>query len=302
MATEWIMKKLFGVSATSDFKAPVFIKEAMKKKYGQDIFVIGVSSRELSAFLNGMSYHTIETTRPVEVGRSVVDIECKSHANTSSANERLPDWYKDPELREKTLEDTDWYDKFEITSNKGSEQTTSKTYNLKFESSTTKSIGGSLGIKVGAAGFFNMAAAPTAEGTAGISGSYSKTNKETEERGKTEGESLTYGYKVVDTLKVPPKTKVEAMITTWAVTYESTTTTEVTVDMTHVLLVRFRTMFSRRLGGLFPSTGVLTAYDLFGEEEGFKCEDYLVTFRQKGKISYLGEEVEVVKRKEQIEP
>ena len=55
------------------------------------------------------------------------------------------------------------------------------------------------------------------------------------------------------------------------------------------------------LGGIFPSTGVLTAYDLFGEEERFKCDDYLVAFRQKGKISYLGEEVEVVKRKEQIE-
>ena len=58
-----------------------------------------------------------------------------------------------------------------------------------------------------------MATAPTAEGTAGISGSYSKTNTETEERGKTEEESLSYGYKVVNTLKVPPKIKVEAMIT-----------------------------------------------------------------------------------------
>ena len=43
------------------------------------------------------------------------------------------------------------------------------------------------------------------------------------------------------TLKVPPKTKVVAMITTWAVTYESTTTTEITVDMTHVLPVHYRT-------------------------------------------------------------
>ena len=52
-----------------------------------------------------------------------------------------------------------------------------------------------------------MAAAPTAEGTAGISGSYSKTNTEIEERGKTEEESLTYGYKVVDTLKVATQDK-----------------------------------------------------------------------------------------------
>jgi hypothetical protein len=69
------------------------------------------------------------------------------------------------------------------------------------------------------------------------------------------------------------------MITTWAVTYESITTTEITVDMTHALPVHYRTMFSRQLGGIFPSMGALTAHDLFGEEERFKCEDYLVTFR-----------------------
>ena len=76
---EWLILKLLGVANTSDFKAPDYIKEAMKKKYGHGIFVIGVSNRELSAFLNGMSYHTIETTHPVEVGRSIVDIDCKSH-------------------------------------------------------------------------------------------------------------------------------------------------------------------------------------------------------------------------------
>ena len=293
--------RMLGVSSTSDFKAPDYIREAMKKKYGQGIFVIGVSNRELSAFLNGISYHTIGTTRPVEIGRSVVDIDCKSHTNTANENDRLPDWYKDPNLKDKTLEDTDWYDKFQITSTKDSSQKTSKSYQLKWESSKTKSIGGNLGIKVGGAGFFNMAAAPSAEGTAGVSGSYSKTTTETDTREKSEEESLSYGYGVVDILKVPPKTKVEAMITTWAVTYESNTTTEVTVDTTHVLPVRYRTMLSRQLGGIFPSTGVLTVYDLFGEEEGFKCEDHLVTFRRQGKISYLGEEVEVVKKKEQID-
>ena len=145
-----------------------------------------------------------------------------------------------------------------------------------------------------------MAAGPTAEGTAGVSGSYSKTTSEIEANENREEESLSCGYQIVDTLKVPPKTKVEAMIITWAVTYESTTTTEITLDATHVLPVHYRTMVSRQLGGIFTSIGVLTVHDLFGEKEGFKCEDYLVTFRRKGKISYLGEEVEVVKKKEQI--
>lgn len=282
---DWILG-LLGSANTSGYRAPDYIINAMKKKYGQDIFVIGVSNQQLSAFLNGMSYHTIETTRPVEVGRSVVDIDCKSHTNTAKENDGDPD--KKPE---------DWYDEFEITSKKDSSQKKSKSYRLTFESSTTKSIGGNLGIKVGGSGFFNMAAAPSAEGTAGVSGSYSKTTTQSTSKENHEEEELSHGYEVVDSLKVPPKTKVVAMITTWAVTYESTTITEVTVDTTHVLPVRYRTMFSRRLGGMFMSTGMLTAQDLFGEEEEFKCEEYLVTFRQRGKISYLGEEVEVVKQK-----
>ena len=142
-----------------------------------------------------------------------------------------------------------------------------------------------------------MATTPTAKGTAGVSGSYSKTTSKTEARENREEESLSYGYRVVNTLKVPLKTKVEAMITTWAVTYQSTSITEITVDMTHVLSVHYWTMFSCRLRGIFTSTGVLMAHDLFGEEEGFKCEDYLVTFRRKRKISYLREEVEVVKKR-----
>ena len=122
-----------------------------------------------------------------------------------------------------------------------------------------------------------MATTPTAEGTAGVSGSYSKTTSKTEARENREEESLSYGYQIVDTLKVPLKTKIESMITTWAVIYESTTTTKITVDMTHVLPVHYRTMFSCRLGGILNviSTGVLMAHDLFGEEEGFKCEDQL---------------------------
>ena len=57
-----------------------------------------------------------------------------------------------------------------------------------------------------------MAAAPTAEGTAGVSGSYSKTTSEIEANGNRVEEALSYGYQIVDTLKVPPKTKVVAMI------------------------------------------------------------------------------------------
>ena len=82
-----------------------------------------------------------------------------------------------------------------------------------------------------------MAAAPTAEGTAGLSGSYSTTTSEIEAK-VIEKRRLYHntGYQIASCMilsrQLPPKTKVVAMITTWAVTYESTTTTEITVDMT----------------------------------------------------------------------
>ena len=267
------------------FKAPAYIQKATRRKYGLNIFVIGVSSEDLEAFQNGISYHTLGTTVPVERGRAVVDIDCKSHTNAAEEED-------DDDIRSDKKPE-DWYDEFEITSKKGSNQNKSKSYRLQWGSNTTKTLGGSLGLNVGGSGFFNMAAA-----SAGISGSYSKTTSKSEEENQAEGESLSQEYQVVDALKVPPKTKVAAMITTWAVTYESDTTTEVTVDATNFLPVHYRTMLSRRVfGGIFSSTGVLTAHDLFGNEEDYKYEDYVVTFKRQGKISYLGEEVEIIKRK-----
>ena len=80
-------------------------------------------------------------------------------------------------------------------------------------------------------------------------------------------------------------------------TYESKTITEVTVDAAFSIPVFYCTMFSRRIGGIFTSTGVLTVDDLFGQEEDYKNEDGIATFKRQGKVSYLGEEVDIVKDK-----
>ena len=108
---------------------------------------------------------------------------------------------------------------------------------------------------------------------------------------------------MVDTLKVPPKTKVKALITTWAVTYESTTMTEVTVDAKASMTVLYRTRISRKLGygSILWNKGILTAKELFANELDFKCENEVVSFKRQGKVSYIGEEVEIMKDKESLE-
>lgn len=274
-------------TSTVSYKKLWWIEETAKKKYGQDIFVLGTTQAELNRFWQSVSYHALTSSRPEEIGRAIVDIDCKCHVNQADGQEGEKD--KQPE---------DWFDEFEITSRKGSNESRSKSYQLQLTTSKTKQIGGNLNVKVGASGFFNMAGSPISpEVGGGIGASYSKTTTQQKTTEEKEEETLSQEYQIIDRLKVPPKTKVRAEITTWAVTYESKTLTEVTVDATAALPVYYRTNFSRKLGGILTSQGRLTAEDLFTHEEDYKCEDGFVTFKRHGTVSYLGEEVEIIKDK-----
>ena len=265
------------------YKKPSWIEESIKRKYGQDVFVVGTTQVALNKLNNSFTYHAVSSSHPEEIGRAIVDIDCKCHVNKAETEDN---------------KDEDWFDEFEITSRKGSNESTSKSYQLQLTTSKTKQFGGNLNVKVGASGFFNMAGSPISpEVGGGIGASYSKTTTEQKTTENKQEETLSQEYQIVDRLKVPPKTKVRAEITTWAVTYESKTVTEVTVDATLTIPVFYRTMFSRRIGGLFTSTGVLTVDDLFGQEEDYKNEDGIVTFKRHGRVSYLGEEVDIIKDK-----
>lgn len=269
------------------YKKLSWVEEIAKRKYGRDIFVLGTTQNALNNLWKSVSYHAVSSSRPKEKGRAIVDIDCKCHVNQAEGQNDVRGNQPD-----------DWFDEFEITSKKGSNESRSKSYQLQLTTSKTKQIGGNLNVKVGASGFFNMVGSPVSpEIGGGIGGSYSKTTTEQKTSEDKQEETLSQEYQIVDRLKVPPKTKVRAEITTWAVTYESETETEVTVDATTSIPVYYRTMFSRRFGGIFRSTGILTAEDLFNQEDDYKCEDGSITFRRRGTVSYLGEEVEIIKDK-----
>lgn len=51
------------------------------------------------------------------------------------------------------------------------------------------------------------------------------------------------------------------------------------------------------IGGILTSSGVLTFEDIFSQEDDYKCENGHVMFKRHGKVSYLGEEVEITKTK-----
>ena len=286
-----ILEELF---SNVTYRAPAYIRlAAMKKCNDNSIFVLGVTDKELSDFWNKASYHAISFTHPVEKGRAVVSIDSRCHANTAKVANRVAEddaeYHEDPDKMPK-----DWYDQFEIKSSKDSSETNSKSYCLALSSSTTKAA--NFNLEISGAGFFNTAAPIAPKG--GIGGSYSKTETSTSSTEQSKSESLAQGYEVIDTLMVPPKTKVKALITTWAVTYESTMVTEISVDAKAKLPIRYRTKLSRKLGGVIVSKVMVTAKELFRGEWDYKCENEVVTFKRESKLSHLGEEVEIIKQKD----
>ena len=269
------------------YKKPQYIENAAKRKYGRDIFVIGATKDNIAQFFNKIKQNALLAKPPEEVGRAVVDIDCKSHINQADGHDAggkdKPD---------------DWFDEFEITSKKGTSESRSKSYQLQLTSSKQTSVNAGLNFKVGGSGFFNMAGVPISP-EVGAGGGFSRTTTDTKQttESDTKEEALSQEYQVVDRLKVPPRTKVAAKITTYAVTYESKTRTKLTVDAQAFIPIRYRTRFSQMLGGICTSAGRLTAEDIFVDEENFKSENGYVTFERDGKISYLGEEVEITKEK-----
>ena len=215
-------------------------------------------------------------------------IDSRCHANTAEMkdvggrNGRFGE-------EEESEKPGDWYDQFEITSTQDKGEQSRKTYQLELGSSTTK--GANFNFKISGAGFFNSVAP-----SAGGGGTYSKTTSEKETITDETSQSISQGYQIVDKLMIPPKTKVNARITTWAVTYESKTLTEITIDAKAYLTVRYRTRLSRNLlGGIWMKRVKISAKELFRNEMDYKCEDDVVSFKRRGVISHLGEEVEILK-------
>ena len=55
-------------------------------------------------------------------------------------------------------------------------------------------------------------------------------------------------------------------------------------------------------GALTWTVGKITAEDMFVDEEDCRSDNGTVTFKRDGKISYIGEEVEIFKQKTKLNP
>ena len=263
------------------YRAPKYLVAAAKKKYGSDIFVAGATPRELRIFWIEIEKNAVEIGNPYEVGRTVVDIDAKSHINTGDRVEAM--------------------DSFKITSGASSQQvkTSSTSYQLQLAVQKETQVGANLNFRVGGPAFFNLASGGL---TAGSSYKYSTVETETKTETHSHTQSLSQTYQIVEALEVPARTKVRALVKTFAVTYRADTEVLFSVDAKATLPVRYRTKFSRRyLGGFIEKTGKIKAEELFRGEDEFEVRDEILTFKRKGSISYLSEEVEVTKEEQSLE-
>ena len=196
-------------------------------------------------------------------------------------------------MEDEEVDAPDRNDQFEITNKKGSSHSNKKTYQLKFDESYTYQVGGSLDLKPH---FFNMAGSGI-----GINCSRTKEKSQGLTSGSEENETLSQEYQLVERLVVPPKTKVKATIKSYAVTYEGKSVTEVSARKWAHIPVRYRTMLSRQLGGILITIGYITARELFRGRPNFREEEEMVYFEEETTVSYLGEDVEIVKEKLKVD-
>ena len=268
------------------------IERLVKRKHGDDIFVLGSTLKEIRNFWRHVGYKAGGTIgEPREVSKTVVDIDCKSHGNYAE-QEGADDNSHD---KDKPM---DWYDEFCITSKKSKDNTRSKSYNLQTSTSRGFKIGGNIGLKADSS-FFNIAGGGVAP-ELGINASYTTEKGKVVTAASSKEEKLSQAYEVLDKLHVPPKKRVEAMITTLAVTYEADTTLLYTVDADTTLPVRYRTYLSRVFGGYFVSIAYIPAREIFEDETGFEIDNGNVKFTRDGKVSYISEQVEIKKKKRDL--
>ena len=271
----------------SEYRRSELVERLVKQSISDDIFVLGSTLEDIRSFWKHVGYQAEGMiSEPREVSRTVVDIDCKSHGNYAS------------EEGASGGKPSDWYDEFSIISKKAKDESKMKSYSLQESTTRGFKIGGTGGLSAGSA-FFNLAGGGV-KPELGINASYSKDSTNSTTKSESRDTKLSQGYEIIDRLRVAPKKKVDALITTWAVTYEATTTLKYTVDADISLPVYYRTHLSRVLGGFLLSTAYVSAREIFRNERGFAEVRGNVTFTREGKVSYISEQVEIKKTKKDL--
>ena len=267
------------------YKSPSYVTRAANQKFGRRIKIMGITANEELQLWKKIDVRAVSTGKPERKTATIVDVKTMSLVNKSAI-----------ELHSESSEKecaNESYNEVEIGSRSNSNLAVKKSYQLQLGDLSQGEIGGLISTKLGEAAYYNSSGAPVffETGPEGVG----KTKKEKEDV------QVDKDYRVMERLKVPPKTKVTATILTKNVTYELKVVTELRVNTDIYVPIRFKGRVERKLGSLCTATiRSLTAEDLFCNEMGYKNVDGVITFTREGTVTYSGEEVEILTDMEEI--
>ena len=237
------------------------VERAVRQKYGADMIE---NEDAITAFWDDIRIAQKTSEEPVETERTIIDINTKEFVNHGTGQ-----------------------DESMVAISKG--QSKEKSYNWISESSEGVKLTGNAKIAASIAGI---------EG--GLGGSVERQTTDKSSEGESEKKAFSSTYAVNEKIVVPPRTKVNAVITTYTVRHEQVYTIEFAFPASSVVRIRYRSRRQRCCPGRCSSSGFVTASDILRNLPGYREEDGWVYFKEVGKLSWSGEGSKVVKTEEKL--
>lgn len=109
-----------------------------------------------------------------------------------------------------------------------------------------------------------------------------------------------YSYEHEERIKIPPQSRVNVKITTYAIKYEQSYTLRFSIPASYSLQVKYKTKFNQIC--CCSNTGYITAAQLFQTLPSFHEQNGMARFYQHGILSWMGEGSNIEKKIEQKGP
>ena len=234
------------------------LEQAAKRKYGNSIRVIKPPwVSEQFEKLNFEVSVVAADPKPEETKRTIVDINMKEYTNRS----------------EKEVDET------LVRVKKRSTESTGSRYSF----STTKGVNWGVGGNIGA----QVMGLAMVGGSGNISANYGRSKSKTEGSETTESKAFEFCYEQEENIKVPPRCRVEAKITTYSMKYEQGYTLKFSLPTSHIFSIAYKTMCQQMFCGF--NIRSVTAAEFCATLPDFCQEDGKVSFTQQGTLSWVGE-------------
>ena len=250
-------------------------KRAAMAKYGEDIIIS--ESKFYKDQVNKIDFDftlVSKEEKPREATRTINDINMKEFKNRSK------------EAQDETV----------VKTNKSSSTTNEERYKF----STTKGVDLSVGANIGA----QVMGLSIAGGSLGVSTGLTKKKSETKETETSNTSATNFSYEQEETMMVPARTHVKAIITTYSMKYEMNYNLRFSIKRNSFVPLSYKTRCQQCFCGIFACStyGTVLVRDMISGLLDYKEDDEedTASFIQGGTLSWVGEGCSVEKEEEPL--